>query len=824
MVSRRALHVQRQALLTKLANCQRVGIKIANIGGDESGAFEQSFATLAFNYVQDKAPKLLDYLVGFQLVDRNDDNTKAFGIFGFQLGDEWLYAPMFFLNGKLKGHEMLYLKNEDMFVPLKENWINYLLARKPHMLGEGTPRSMTQLGIRQPDLQRLSIPPQNAKYAYDLAVAAGKVDLHGLRPWAVEARDLLRKTAHTDISALPKYAGLSERLDLARAVARDFWVAKAAVDACQRYPRLKEALSHFYGPTMLVDSLQQLRKNVQASDSILATPAQQPDSVQYAKSDDILAEKRAVGKPVTIRINDDRLITTNGPGLSEEERERLLRDGYLVDDPRTGDEVSKAYNTQIYLELSNPTETSLYDVLTKEGTFERLLVIVNPHGSNGRFNFLTVVRPDGDKGWVNVDRTELWVKNQDTREEFLEWCDEKGRASLEKNGYYVALSKNGQGSVVFRVEEALEDGAYYVDYREWVDDRYRASFSYQRPERSPQPYFGRTMLRINDREGSSFRSVQGVLYLPKDCAILRVQAPPEPTEKEKADCCCHPLPMGTESPPIEPGNLADLQAVITQKTAELKIWHDHSEVVINRQRFTKLAGLFHLIRTHAFREADAKELLKTAEKYNGAKFRVVYPDYVVKTADPYYNFPAGDPKFEQYATGEGPGGPGFPEQQMDTVPNYFGTPATYPQTDMRYVPELASANTDPMIYDNTLPPPDPMAMQVAQQAATTNQKEVFDTAALGSMLKSVREESLVGRYLDDLLKSVDRVLRILFLFYWHGEAFEDRYGKADLPELEDTLRNAAEVMGDLVLFLKTKAAGPETDRLENNDIEEAARI
>jgi hypothetical protein len=54
------------------------------------------------------------------------------------------------------------------------------------------------------------------------------------------------------------------------------------------------------------------------------------------------------------------------------------------------------------------------------------------------------------------------------------------------------------------------------------------------------------------------------------------------------------------------------------------------------------------------------------------------------------------------------------------------------------------------------------------------------------------------------MKALDRLGRILFQFYWHNDEFMDRYGKADMPELEDTLRNAFEVLGDLVLFLKEK--------------------
>lgn len=75
---------------------------------------------------------------------------------------------------------------------------------------------------------------------------------------------------------------------------------------------------------------------------------------------------------------------------------------------------------------------------------------------------------------------------------------------------------------------------------------------------------------------------------------------------------------------------------------------------------------------------------------------------------------------------------------------------------------------------------------------------------MAGMLKSVRDDSLVERYLGTLLEGVDATGRLLLNFYWHSDEFEDRYGKADMPELEDSIRNTFEAAGDLTLFLKEK--------------------
>jgi hypothetical protein len=114
--------------LNVLKKHDRSGVKTAELGGDgKDASFEQAFSNLAHAYLRDKAPTLLDHEIGFQLLDRNQENTKAVGVFAFKVGSSWVYAPVFFLNGDLKGHELLYIKNQDMFVPLKENWVNYII-------------------------------------------------------------------------------------------------------------------------------------------------------------------------------------------------------------------------------------------------------------------------------------------------------------------------------------------------------------------------------------------------------------------------------------------------------------------------------------------------------------------------------------------------------------------------------------------------------------------------------------------------------------------------------------------------------------------------
>lgn len=773
-IGRKALLRDLQDLITDSA------VKRASLGGEPGTGFEQSFASLAYTYVQEKAPALADYMIGFQLVDKSEDNQKAVGIFGFKISDQWAYVPVFFLHGNLKGHELLYLKNQDTFVPLKENWVNYLLSKKPHVLGEQSIDDPRQLGMLEPDIAGLSTPPDSAKF--------GSYVKPNIKSWA---KPIMGKFANwVTKSPGPNPPSLSLR----EFMQQDIEFMKLAVSIGNRYPSVKKAMTDLYGDSFLRDTLLEMKDNlIKASKSVvLKTAGKTPDVKGIFK----LA---AADKPKKVEIKTDQ-ITTDNTEMSDSDREKLLRDGYLINDHRNGEEVSVAYNTQVELALSNPDGTDVYEVLVKPGGFAKCLVVHNPHGGDGRKRTCLLVKLDG-KANQTCHSTKIFVKQLERGksdiEEYKDWFEKlENTTSLTKGGKYCVLAPNGQGTMAFEVREDLGEDSYRVswessygcderpDYLPDIDRTpTRYSLSMTTPTKSCDVIF------YNKREGTGMRSINGKLYLPSDVKTMKLKDPPNcrKCSKTEEECKCDYFSQdySCKEDPIMPGNLADLQMEIMQKTSAMKIYCDHNEVVINQKRMSKLAGLFHLVKDHGLREKQAKRMLKEAERFSGARYRIKY-------ADPY-------------AAMEGPGAPAFPGADYGSMQLMGGGVPTMngPQIDFQQIPELAAANTDPSTYD-PMSMVDPMAMQSAQQAAQSGQKDVFDTTMISSMLKAVREDSIVDRYLGDLTKAVDRLGRILFMFYWHNEEFMNRYGKQDLPELEDTLRNAFEVVGDLVVYLKQK--------------------
>jgi hypothetical protein len=246
---------------------------------------------------------------------------------------------------------------------------------------------------------------------------------------------------------------------------------------------------------------------------------------------------------------------------------------------------------------------------------------------------------------------------------------------------------------------------------------------------------------------------------------------------------------------LRPGAYVDMHMAIMANTQPLNIIVHDNRFKLNDKTASYTGAVAYLVRDVGLRREAAELLLKQAEAALGRM-----QSWRIKQAVP----------------GQHPGdmttsGPNF-QLNTDAVTGYDPMtgglmPATAPTMREIPIPEMSTYNTDRNIYDPR--GPDQQALAVAQQAAQTGQREVFDTAMFGSMLKAVRQDSMVDRYLGDLMKGLDRLCRVLFLLYWHGDEFADRYGSQDLPELEDGLRNAIEVVGDVVLALKSKSIEPD---------------
>lgn len=774
--------------------------KSAAIGGEQESGFEQAFSSLAYAYLKDKAPKLLKYAIGFQLVERNEDNTKAMAVFGFKLNKQWLYAPVFFLNAALKGHELLYAKKQDMFVPLKENWVNYLLSRSPHILGESSPGA-NLLGGSSPSIDEMSQSPLSRKYANEFAAQWS-------HDFLSEAAKVLRKEAsfmHKEaagssiridsVVADPiKYAFAGLDLDLPSFVRKHGgadWLRKAAA-AC---PGLRQLTDKVHGKdTILKLDIESRQKSaaslVTESANLLGVSRRRlsldgPTSLMTS----LVTEKQAADEKIEI-ISDPGYAVRKGitHGLDEPQKFKLLRDGYLVRDKRAAEEISEVFESSSSVSLQNPSESGVYEMFSKLGKFEKILILKSPCTNAGREPFCLLIRTSKSREWSHRHAEDILHRKHCDTAAAKDWVKNLKTDKPKVGNTYIAVTECLRSTAVFQVYEVFKDGSMLVDFKGCSKPGYRSN-------RHTVSTWNVNVYR--DHTGNpDFHGCESEFYVPVDAKLIRVGKDVS-TRKNKSKSIMDEVV--TRAPPedmenaIRPGALEDLQRLFTQNHSRVKLYTDRNEVTIDGEKTGSFRGslnegLFSLIRDHGIREKQAYEMLESAQKTRQKVFHVKYA----------FGFPAGST----------PSAPAFPEPNYSTMQwGGSNTRVQQPLQEQTTINGLQGSNTDPSTYDNEIMP-DQQTMQAAQQAAQSGQKEVFDTVMIASMLKAVRQDSLVDRFLGDLMKAMDRLGRILFMFYWHQDEFKNRYGKTDLPELEDSTRNSFESLGDLVLYLKEKQVGP----------------
>lgn len=855
-----------RAVMTGLS---RAGTKAAELGGDGNDVqFEQAFSNLAHAYLADKAPSLLQYELGFQLLDRNQDNTKAVGIFGFKVGPKLMYGPAFFLNGDLKGHELLYLKDEDQFVPLKENWLNHLLNKRPNVLGGGVPTDPARLGVSQPDLHSMNFPP--TKYAGAVRPAllpgaaafahcattnpftdpkyAGVTDLAGFlkKEGAVVVRAFVTMLAATPALA-EKFASTFDGMRIIReaveatrtAPARPTGVLPGGAEKTAgtwalgdeplhkaQAPSTDNGAIPTHGHAAWASTAGRMRKGVAtASAQHMKTAASGCYTVDAAgklrpkytpkahRPAGVLSADVTVGTAQT-KAAALRVVTLAdfdpASDLSPDGREALLRDGVVFFDKRAEADVSAAYREST-LALTNPDQSGVYDVLVKPGRFERCAVLFGPYSEDGRQDFATLVRLDGERTYLNTHPSRLWVrqKPEGSQEGYAAWFAALPAADslpAGRSAVHVLVGPGGQASCPFRVEEELSPGGEVKVYAVWFKD-YGSGTSRAGnlpPLRDRDRGADRTFssygerITLTGKAGGELVADGTDLFVPAGFRLLTVR--PDRAPADPMGECCGPS-EGSDPPPIVPGSNADLERVLFSATTAMKVAHTGSEVQIGAARLSPLDALVYLVRDVGLREKAARDILAEARARRVTRCRV-------KLAAPY--------GVDPMTTGPGPSAPPFPDQPPAGLP-VPGAQSVAPLEADVPVGLPAGQPADPYAPD-----PDPYAAQQVMQAAQTGQKEVLDTAAIGSILKAVRDDTMIDRHLGDLMKGLDRLGRILFSFYWHGEEFQDRYGKQDMPELEDGLRNSFESLGDTVLFLKQKTVEPFPDEMAHADLHQAA--
>jgi len=715
-------------------------------------AFEQAFSDLAYSFLQEKAIKLVDHLVGFEVVEKDDSGSRGLGMFAFKVGDEYFYAPVFFLNSEIKPLDILYLKNSDLFIPLDEDWVNYLLKKDPLILGEAADQKMQRFD--EPQLSMFSHPPITGKHV------------------TAALREVLGKKTYKTLEYLHQAPN---------------HIKTAFLKKC-RYDKdyVQEAVRAF--------GFENIKKATR-----------------------LHAEKRAADdtKSVEVVTIDDSPKAINN--LSPEDRRKVYRERVVVRDSRPADQTTKLYNKQYQDKLQNPQKSGVYSVLDEDGSLVEALIVLTPQDQTVNGSKKAVVVEIESRKFVTALPSEIWVKDNFVIDDMdglfktLKAVDRKS-GKIDKQYMFLGSARDGEvkGSVPFSIDRLVKDTDGILNYTVSPKDGWEEPFgnnypSCNRGEVSPRnTYFDQSkhMRSELSNEGVSWKVclsplekisdghlhlVSGELVVPTDYRLI-------PLEDARVDVFSDaPVPVdgAPDSTRREfklgrPGAVA--QHLMDLNIGKLRVRTDGSEYFVSYNDMTekpmsKESAVRVLVLKYGLTGNDSDGLLKAADTVPNKDVLVL-----AKLAQmPSFSIP--DPTIGA-DTGYVPKGLQFFSEQLQ------GGGQTYPQAPM--IGEGENMYTPP----DEAPPE--LDMQAAMSAAGGGQQTVFDHASLGALVRSTDIGEAINRYLPDMEKALDRVGRLLFLFWWNYDQFSELFGITRMSEIEDQLRDVFSSFGDLILELKKK--------------------
>ena len=365
-------------------------------------AVEKNLSEIAFASLAEKTPALMDYYLGFDLVEKNDQGTRAAGIMGFKIGKQLVYVPIFFLNGKIKGTEVMYLKNADIFVNNSEQWVNYVIGQAQGDTGEAkTPdKSHPEAGEVAKALSLFSRPPASASKTasiedYSLSTVEDFIDKDLLnQPLRMGLIDFIKKAGSEQFK---KIAEVLTQEDVWKCVTRIYspeelmaqlGETKEAADTDHEFSKAFDSgTEDAYDMGLLKEYHDKKKKEFDSIKhdpskkknflSALSTPHSVPAEREYEKSVESKG-KKASHSPVRIIRVEGAMDEKTASILSPDEKALVFTDGYVIKNAVEGDEATKTYIEDEKDSFQEVTESGLYNVLNKAGDLVEAFVFVGP--------------------------------------------------------------------------------------------------------------------------------------------------------------------------------------------------------------------------------------------------------------------------------------------------------------------------------------------------------------------------------------------------------------------------------------------------------------
>ena len=849
--------------------------------------FEDDFGSLAYQFVNDRAPALVPYMLGFEVVDRNEDGSKAVGIFGYKVDDDFYYIPAFFLNNQVRGVDMILNKKTNQFVPLTEKWIDFIVNKHSVSIG-GPADDRVRETMRNPDLSFVQR-PQTAmigKTAEDSA------------PWTPKEAWIRIKEATAKMASDPVFQEMFAGIG----ASRNGGLKKSAES---KY--IKDFMEKVGGPECMCSFLKTMHDVGFAN----AAMTLYKDAEAFWTENTVNAsihvdrmKKIASARP-KIRIVDstegmlkssqDTPPTDVGeedkPLTVEENARQIVEHDFTIEDTRPDSETSRVTDEKVLVDFEHrfqpPDGPGRYNFMMSDGmsregimlntvvspTCEKknTLVVFEDDGNviaeaSPRSMMTTEFSEDSKKDDVGDDLKSLYDKAKPMSEieigpddasdgkegKAYLFIDDKGNAAgpflirftmVDGDDVRFATGWSGDCSIVTKDNDGLREWYGFMDWD--LKDRFHDSDGRQtkNPRGCDCPCCescgSNDFITVGSFSGMPKKTGAGVI-IPHDWKAIEVKNilryPPYSKDESDKERRIREAKFAKERADAESkytfaSSTDILETMRGDGIERIKVASDGTDYYVHVDGASRDHGPMNyksaaidLVTRFGLRPRRAFTTLSKAASSGCVRLLVGIPSLVqaekvaqdslvnvampapqeqIPMTDPYSGVPIYTSPYIDVTQGHFTGVPGLPPEGGMTRGINIGGEIERNMGSADYPDE----HTDSM-PDGALPI-DEEARRLAEEAAAAGQRHVFDQAAIGGLVKVYDTANVVDSYIPDFMDTIDRIGRILFLFYWKHEDFNQRYGSDDVVQMEDSLRNVFKQLGELTLNLKEKSVQKE---------------
>lgn len=778
----------------RLEATRAILLKSANLGADQTQSFERAFGAVAYTYLQEKVPSLVQHIVGFQLIDRDDESEKASGVFVAKIGNSIVDVPMFFEKNELKGHVLMRIREPELFLPLREAFLEYVLSRMPQDLGDAT----------EPEDRLSPVPSQPDMTMFDASHGGmGKMsnDFAWVSEWAKDYKvveEYVKMSCNPDtleraINVLNKKASKTI-CNIVDIIKEDLGMLKSACELADEFPEFDRRMAKVYGENWYSDAA------LAYADKL---SKQAEDLVKLSSISELkltLDEVQEGPKVVSY--------TEVPPFADAEETDLALNEirkhGEYIWDNRVEHSKPDVVEITERVDISPPMTSGIFDILMANGNFERKLVVVSPKIKGGNVEPLMDLIVDmSSKEWCFVDRSNYASGHGMASRDFdskVEWNkvlnSVSGSPSEGAVGFF--LTKSGMSTGLIKLGTKHAEDLYQLDYASIYSNCYerpRSGLTYSSSGSSSCGYsrndFEQVML-YDSTEQADIQCSGSKLLVPKNAKFVELYKDKEYSSEEAV-----PLVSANKPKKLAIATIANMSFSELDKVTRIKLQKISSDRFELNGRPMTCKEARHTLIMQAGLDKEAADALTEGEF--GTRRFVLVKDAssdelatLVKLANAAYDAP-----YIPFPSFDGPQSGPTGNYNVSNNPQMQETSAPLDPTRMPL-----REGEDPHDYL--------MGGQggLGETDGGDPDNGLWDVSGLRAIIRNARIDSDIRLVTKSLLSLIDRLGRQIFSFYAHLDEYADLYGEEELNDLESLLLSNFEGCGDLFITLSRKSAEP----------------